>query len=249
MASFPTSIKTFTTKVDGVTDVLASHVNDIQDEVNAIETELFTYNYTGWIRSLVTWTYASASTFTVSGDVTAKFPKGTKIKLTQTSAKYFYVVGASYSAPNTTVTITGGSDYTLANAAITSPMYSYAVTPQGFPDWFNWSPTLAGFSANPAGATYQFRIDGKTVFFLIEQPNNGTSNATNFTITMPVTNDTVPAGNTCGLIVDNSVVQTAAGRWFIGAASATMQLQKDMGTTVFTASGGKRARIQGFYSF
>lgn len=38
MASFPTSVKSFTTKVDGVDNVQASHVNDLQAEVVAIET-------------------------------------------------------------------------------------------------------------------------------------------------------------------------------------------------------------------
>lgn len=42
MASYPNSIKTFTDKVDGVDIVHAAHVNDLQDEVNAIETELGT---------------------------------------------------------------------------------------------------------------------------------------------------------------------------------------------------------------
>lgn len=41
-ASFPGAIKSFTTKTDGVDDVLASHMNDVQLEVNAIETELGT---------------------------------------------------------------------------------------------------------------------------------------------------------------------------------------------------------------
>jgi hypothetical protein len=39
-ASFPTSIKEFTTKEDAVTDVLAAHVNDLQAEVVAVETAL-----------------------------------------------------------------------------------------------------------------------------------------------------------------------------------------------------------------
>jgi hypothetical protein len=39
-ASFPSAIKTFTTKVDGTSTIEASHVNDLQDEVSAIETEL-----------------------------------------------------------------------------------------------------------------------------------------------------------------------------------------------------------------
>ena len=40
----------------------------------------------GWIKATDTWTYASATTFTIAGvDRTAMFPKGTKIKLTQTA--------------------------------------------------------------------------------------------------------------------------------------------------------------------
>ena|SRR3990167_4889059 len=39
MASFPASVKSFTTKATGNT-IQAAHVNDLQDEVNAIETDL-----------------------------------------------------------------------------------------------------------------------------------------------------------------------------------------------------------------
>lgn len=39
-ASFPTTVKTFTTKTNNVDTTDASHMNDIQDEVNAIETLL-----------------------------------------------------------------------------------------------------------------------------------------------------------------------------------------------------------------
>lgn len=41
-ASYPSSVKTFTTKQDGVDRVAAAHVNDLQAEVVAIETELGT---------------------------------------------------------------------------------------------------------------------------------------------------------------------------------------------------------------
>lgn len=38
MAAFPNSVKTFTTKLDGAGNtIFAAHVNDLQDEVNAIE--------------------------------------------------------------------------------------------------------------------------------------------------------------------------------------------------------------------
>jgi len=39
-ADFPTTVKTFTSKTNNVDTIDASHVNDLQDEVNAVETLL-----------------------------------------------------------------------------------------------------------------------------------------------------------------------------------------------------------------
>lgn len=87
----------------------------------------------GWIYDTDTWTYVSATSFKIAGkNVAYRFPKGTKIKLVQTTTKYFYVVATAFST-DTTVTITGGSDYTLAEAAISGQAYSYAAAPQGYP--------------------------------------------------------------------------------------------------------------------
>lgn len=115
-----------------------------------------------------TWTYATSTTFTVSGDQTAKFSKGTRIKLTQTTVKYFVVAGASFSSGTTTVTIAGGSDYSLANAAITNPYYSYAANPQGYPGWFSYTPTLKAVTSDPtlgSGSTVggSYSVNGNTV--------------------------------------------------------------------------------------
>lgn len=91
----------------------------------------------GWIEAGSTWTYASADaptfTFTISGDLTGKYSPGMRVKLTQTTVKYFIITAVSYGAPNTTVTIYGGTDYTLANAAISANYYSAAKAPFGFP--------------------------------------------------------------------------------------------------------------------
>jgi len=117
----------------------------------------------GWTVGEDTWTYASATTFTIAGvDRTAMFPKGTKIKLTQTTAKYFYVVDSAFST-NTTVTVTGGITYTLANAAITSPYYSYASTPQGFPNYFSYTPAWTNFTIGDAVVVGRFLIIGTLV--------------------------------------------------------------------------------------
>lgn len=75
---------------------------------------------TGWINDNATWTYASASTFTVAGDQTAIFTKGTKLKWTQASVKYGYVISSSYADPNTTVTIVVNTDYTIVTVVLGS---------------------------------------------------------------------------------------------------------------------------------
>jgi len=133
----------------------------------------------GWISAGETWTYASATTFTVPTDLTTKYAKGTKIKLTQTTAKYFYVTASSYGAPNTTVTITGGTDYSLANAAITLPFYSYAVMAQGFPDLFNYTPvwTSSGVAPSIGNGTLTgiFKMAARTVTVEVFMKPGGTT--------------------------------------------------------------------------
>jgi hypothetical protein len=110
----------------------------------------------GWVWAGETWTYASASTFTVSGDVTAKYGVGDKLQLKQGgSYLYFWVTAVSYSAPNTTITVAGASTETLANATITDNYYSKANTPQGWPFrpplfpkratmWHDWALATTG---------------------------------------------------------------------------------------------------------
>lgn len=91
----------------------------------------------GWVAAGETWTYASADdptfTFTVAGvDLTTKYQSGMRVKLTQTTAKYFIITKVAFST-DTTITIYGGTDYDLANAAITNPYYSPVKAPFGFP--------------------------------------------------------------------------------------------------------------------
>ena len=116
----------------------------------------------GWA-SADAMTYASADsptfTMTCSGDQTAKYSPGMRIKLTQTTVKYFIITAVSYGAPNTTITLYGGTDYTLANAAITSPYYSTAKAPGGFPlSPIKWtveaSDTTNRTTANPTANTW-----------------------------------------------------------------------------------------------
>jgi hypothetical protein len=71
--------------------------------------------------------------FSVNADMTGLIEPGMRIRLTQTTNKYFVVtaVGA-YAAGVTPITIYGGTDYTLLNAAISAGAFSTHKKPFGF---------------------------------------------------------------------------------------------------------------------
>lgn len=146
------------------------------------------YDNGGWIGAVGTWAYASATTITVPSGAATYYAVGDKIKLTQTTVKYFYIVGVA----DTLLTITGGTSYTLANAAITLPYFSHAASPVGFPGRFAYSPTLtftAGTAPNTVStAANSFSIQGNvcTVSTYNVYTNAG-STVTAVTITLPVT--------------------------------------------------------------
>src|SRR3990167_4698125 len=98
-----------------------------------------TRNIDGWELAQEAWAFATATTITVPTDATTKYKVGDKIKLTQTTVKYFSVVAVSA----TVLTVTGGTDYTVANAAINENYYSHAETPIGFPGYFAYTPTVS----------------------------------------------------------------------------------------------------------
>jgi len=154
----------------------------------------------GWMKGSGTWTYGSATTMTVPAADAALISVGTKIWLTQTTSKYFYVTGKS----GTTITLNGGTDYTLANAAITAPYYSNDQTPLGFPHWFNYTPTWSKVSGTApvlgnGELSGRFSMNGKTVIGRFKFAIGSTSNingAGTWTFTLPVTADITNTGAT-----------------------------------------------------
>jgi hypothetical protein len=110
----------------------------------------------GWANAFETWTYNSSTSFKISGDKTSKYQVGDKLKLTQTTDKFFMITNVSYSSPDTTITVNGFNLYTVANSAITNPFYSRIESPLGFPRrvvvLFNSTPaasvTLSESNAN-----------------------------------------------------------------------------------------------------
>lgn len=180
----------------------------------------------GWIEAGETWTYASAITFTITGDKTAKYSAGMKLKLTQTTAKYFIIMKVEYSAPNTTVTIYGGTDYTLANAAITSPFYSVYKSPAGFPmSPTKWTVTATDTSSrtqsSPVGGTWYnlgsltitIPIGAWDVDYYVIAGSVFTSKAdTSTTTTLSTANNTQGATNTIAYF--GKMAASATGFWY-----------------------------------
>ncbi len=73
---------------------------------SADTTSLDYQTQSGWFPANETWTYASASTFTIAGDKTGKYQPGDRIKLTQTTVKFFVILKVAFATGTTTVTIT-----------------------------------------------------------------------------------------------------------------------------------------------
>lgn len=169
--------------------------------------------YDGWVAANETLTYASATTFTCSAALAGTLGIGDRLKLTQTTVKYFVVVGVS----GTTVTVTGGGDYTLASAAITLPFYSHETSPTGYPGWFAYvgamqanGGTAPTYTATDVG---KFNVNGRncTVDVLKSNSSGGTvgAGAVALQYTLPITANvattagaTVPCG--AGIIFNNA---------------------------------------------
>jgi hypothetical protein len=206
-------------------------------KVNANFAELYDL---AWI-TLPECTYVSATSFTVSGNYNGIISKGTKIYLNQSGSKYFYASATSYNAGTdlTTVTIYENADYTLTSAAITVPRFSNAANPSGWPGMLNWTPTIGGFSSNPASGVYQYLFTGNMCKCFIRQPNNGTSNANTLTITGPATAITLTSGlwnNFCQAI-DNGT--SLYGNCNISSASNIINFYKAAASGAWTTSGNK----------
>ena len=95
---------------------------------------------TGWVdASDETWTYVSYAAptgiFNINGNVTAKYWPGMRMRLTQSaSVRYGIIVAVgTFAGGVTPITVYFGTDYALANAAITAQAYSFGRAPFGFP--------------------------------------------------------------------------------------------------------------------
>jgi len=117
----------------------------------------------GWIPApALAYSSADAPSYVVtcSGDYSGIITPGCRVKLTHGgSTKYFIVTKASHADGTTTFTLYGGTDYTLASGAITSPYFSTHKAPRGFPlSPAKWTVTVTDSSsrtqASPVAETW-----------------------------------------------------------------------------------------------
>jgi hypothetical protein len=158
--------------------------------------------------------------------------------------KYAYIVDVSYSNPNTTLTLAMGSDFNLVNATISNPYWT--PNPQvafGFPDVFNYTVIFTGFSSNPTSVMSRFSINGSKCLIQHMEGVNGTSNATTFTISLPIPSITLSGYGAYSAAngLDNGVQLLASIRIVIQSGATIMIISKDWAGGSWTASGEKRA--------
>jgi hypothetical protein len=146
----------------------------------------------------------------------------------------------------------GGNDFTLSGgsgntvAGVSSQAFATGSAPaQTFTDWAAFTPTWGGFSVNPTATTRYVQI-GKIVFVEVLTTVDGTSNATTFTMTLPVNAANAAAtaigfgrGVNAGAAVGPSRIDiTAAG---------TATFRTDNAGNAWTASGNKSINCCFFY--
>lgn len=201
----------------------------------------------GWTdHTAYTWTYASASTFTIAGvDLTTTFTKGTRLKFTQTTVKYAVVVSSSFST-NTTVTIAVNTDYTIANAAISANYYSYQANPQGYPGIFNWTPTYLNVTPGNGTVRAKFSVVGTQVLSIIVLTFGSTSSMAgpDSGVGFPITpNSFYSAGNLnfCpvgGVLITDTGTEKYSGSIYIDNSTSWAIFQvRNSSTTYLTHSG------------
>lgn len=220
-------------------------------------------NADGWKFSEHTWTRTGANTFTVQGfDDRAILKRYTKIAIHDgTAIRYGYLAAdAGISGSDTTVVLiphndgaSAGNIFSAGTLALPSnatpanrPRYSYEAAPPGFPDWFTYTPIFTGFLTPPVVVS-RYKITGKTVELAHSTTSVGTSNATGFTVSLPVAAASITGMTwrmSLPLGVDNGG-GFSSGTLQVASGGAVAILEKTAGTAAsWTNSGQKYAYFQ-----
>lgn len=227
-----------------LTGALSVNVNAGTNTFNAGSTEIKTLDTDFFV--YLGWRASNSSMFIL----VSRIPYATTyadFSSTATNEKYGAYSG---SAPASTDPVVVIGRFNAANSGTASFNWSIPATSivLNFPiyetRWLDWTPVFAGFSADPTSNVSRYRLINNTVNLNHRSNADGTSNSTGFTISLPFTAKTITNANwqTPCLVTDNSAAVATPGTISITSAATTASIAKDLASTGFTASGGKRIR-------
>jgi uncharacterized Zn-binding protein involved in type VI secretion len=186
----------------------------------------------GWERDYQTWTYVSATSFTVAD--ASQYQVGDPLRCKQGGAyKYFNIAAIA----GTTVTITGGADFSLAVGAITDNYYSHMPRPLGFPGYFlltfpTWTTTGTAFTNQPvAVGSFMFSMQGKKVILTGAATTHATSGGTGMFI-MTFAAGQLPNAGCYAAGASNNMTDHYDGLGYVDAGNHVFYIGKYDGTTL-----------------
>jgi hypothetical protein len=134
--------------------------------------------------------------------------------------------------------ITAGQVYTVLNDGA-SRLICLNVTPK----WISYSPSVSGFSVNPANGMYRYILYGNQCTVAFNTGTPGTSNANNYSIDAPIVAATVTNGvwfNALAVTINNGA-HAADGYAFVNSAGSFIGFGLAGNVTGWTAANGKAA--------
>lgn len=171
----------------GISAVYNDPAGDVELELDTTQIENVAIPHDGWIED-ASWTRTGNHTFTSSGDRTAIFRKGLKVRYKDGGSFEYGVVGSSsHAAGTTTINLIVNSDYQIAAATLTEVAYSPIENPAGFPQWFNWSVTWTNLTVGSGTVVSKWRVSGQQIFYEISFTYGSGSSVGDVSFAPPIT--------------------------------------------------------------
>jgi hypothetical protein len=187
------------------------------------------YENTTWLDMGHTVTRTGATTFTINSDVTALYVAGRRIRCTDSSTLYGVIASATYSAPNTTVTVT--LDSGSLSASLTAVALS-VIDPTGDPvDASALSGLTAAVAAVPDNTISTAKIAFSATDKLLGRSTSGAGAGEEITCT-----------SFARTVLDDADAATARTTLGIVAASDTVAGIVELATTAETQTGTDATR-------